>query len=321
MTCSFFLLSFSALTLLGTKAYLLSIGNDSENQLTFSRSSRFRIVKRGECDDIGMTLPLQGTSWRFYEEDLISQVVRTTGSFEPDIYGMIQLQLKTSPDAILVDIGANVGVMTSAALTLGRKAVAVEALPENANLLWCSANDLDQIHLLNLYNLPLAEYSNASTKFCVCRPPGNPTDGVLVPKAIFSEVCRGTLKTEQRCDDELQAATLDDLLISDPIAVMKIDVEGNECRVLRGSVATFRNSKPCVVLAEFNPGLQKHSGCSIFELAEFMASIGYSPHSFPGQSPYECSSAELTKELMADMDMPGKLHNICWKPRSKPAHC
>ena len=68
----------------------------------------------------------------FYEEDLISQVVRTTGSFEPDIYRMIQLQLKTSPDAILVDIGANVGVMTSAALSLGRKAIAVEALPKNA---------------------------------------------------------------------------------------------------------------------------------------------------------------------------------------------
>ena len=308
-----------ALILLGSKALQLSIGNHSDNGKVL-RDARFRVVKSGKCVDEGVLLSLQGTPWLFAKEDFITQAVQSTGSFEPDIFLMIQRQLNISLEGILVDIGANVGAMTSAALSMGRKVVAIEALPDNANLLWCSADNLDRTHLLNLYNVPLADPSKAPVSFCVCRPPGNPTDGVLVPKAKFAEVCSGLLKTDQRCDDELQAATLDDLRIADPIAVMKIDVEGNECRILKGSAATIRDSKPCVVLSEFNPGLQIHSGCSIFEMADFMASIGYLPYNFPGESSGECSSTEITRDLMADMNVPGHLYNICWKPRLNPSH-
>ncbi len=283
--------------------------------------SVFRVVTGGECADEGVAVSLEGTPWLFAREDAITQTVQSTGSFEPEIFQLIKRQLNISPEGILVDIGANVGAMTSVALSMGRKVVAIEALPNNANLLWCSADNLGWTHLLKLYNIPIADSEKAPVSFCVCRPPGNPTDGVLVPKAKFSEVCSGLLKTEQRCDDEIQAATLDDLSIADPIAVMKIDIEGNECRALKGSVVTIQESKPCMVLTEFNPGLQIHSGCSIYEQTEFMASIGYLPYNLNGGSSGDCSSTEIHGNLMREMDVPGTLHNICWKPRSNPNHC
>lgn len=55
----------------------------------------------------------------------------------------------------------------------------------------------------------------------------------------------------QAVDETFEVTTLDDL-ITDPVAVIKIDVEGMESRVLQGADRILRTDKPTIYLEAFN---------------------------------------------------------------------
>ena len=126
------------------------------------------------------------------------------------------------------------------------------------------------------------------------------------------EVLCGTSDSQpekNQCAEELDAITLDELKIKKPIAIMKLDVEGMECVALKGAASTLKTSRPCIILTEFNPGLQKFSTCSIFDMAEYMAGEDYFPHAWEGMD--GCSNAAVTYDGLAARDVPGELHNLC----------
>ena len=284
-------------------------------------AKKLRVIDSAECSSRGTQVMLEGNKWLFHADDLITKSVVGNGFFEKPISEFIRRSMSIS-DGILVDVGANVGVMTSVALFMGRKVVAVEALPDNALMLWCSAS----IHGLNgnlkIYNVPLADTRGASEILCVCRPQGNPSDGILVRKEEFEEhpYCGGEKGTVKTCEEELESVTFDELQISEPIAFMKMDIEGNECRALEGSLSTIISGAPCVIHTEFNPSLQVYSNCSMHRSMQTMAALGYSPHIFLWHD-QDCSSAELTLEGLQEIDVPGAINNICWKPQVPAAHC
>lgn len=285
-----------------------------------ARSSRFNCgVRRAQL------LSVDGNPWLFHSGDAITSTVKAKGTFEPAIGNLIRRQLSIA-DGMMVDIGANVGVMTSVALSLGREVVAVEALPDNANLLRCSADHNGWATLLKLHNTPLADPASKSERFCVCRPIGNPSDGILVPFTQFADhpFCGGdqrkTKGAMEHCAEEMKSITLDEILGSgsNPIAFMKMDIEGNECRVLKGAAATLRGGNPCTILTEYNPGLQQYTNCTLIDMIDHMKLLGYLPHTFQRQG---CSLKELTSVQAGKMSAPGSVHNICWKPLLVPKHC
>jgi FkbM family methyltransferase len=70
-------------------------------------------------------------------------------------------------------------------------------------------------------------------------------------------------------DETFEVTTLDDL-ISDPVAVIKIDVEGMEGRVLRGADRILRNDKPTVYLEALDRA-------ALREVKAALAPYGYRP--------------------------------------------
>jgi len=274
---------------------------------------------------------IEGNPWFLHANDAITTAVLKHGGFEFELAKYIEEAFDASQDGIFVDIGANVGILTRVVLAAGRDVIAVEALPDNARLLHCSAYMNRWSNTLTVYNVPLTEPGVHDT-YCVCRPLGNPSDGILVPREkVLSEtdplrathplLC-GTSDSQpekNHCAEELVAITLDELKIKRPIAIMKLDVEGMECVALKGAASTLKTSRPCTILAEFNPGLQKFSTCSIFDMAEYMAGEDYFPHAWEGMD--GCSNAVVTYDGLAARDVPGELHNLCWKPKIMPAHC
>jgi len=259
---------------------------------------------------------LRGRTWYLHANDTISSSVLSTHDYDPGLGKFIRESLSAFTDGIFLDIGANVGVMTSSSLQVGRYVVAVEALTDNARLLQCSANLNGYSHLLTLHNRPLSNPQQVKTKYCVCRPPGNPSDGILVPQ---QEAPGHAFCSESDCESPLESTTIDHLNIVDPVAVMKIDVEGLECLALSGGHALLKsNLKPCVIVAEFNPGLQNENGCTIHDMTIEMASRDYRPYRFLDSS---CATGLLTADELYAMDRPGTVHNICWMPMSPPRHC
>ena len=73
----------------------------------------------------------------------------------------------------------------------------------------------------------------------------------------------------QAVDETFDVTTLDDL-ITDPVAVLKIDVEGMESRVLKGADRILRNDKPTIYLEAFNRG-------SLRDLQAVLDPYGYKP--------------------------------------------
>jgi FkbM family methyltransferase len=70
-------------------------------------------------------------------------------------------------------------------------------------------------------------------------------------------------------DETFPVATLDDL-ITDPVAVIKIDVEGMEHLVLQGAARILREDRPAVYL-------EAHNRKRLREIQDVLAPFGYSP--------------------------------------------
>lgn len=79
-------------------------------------------LAKEKCD-VGqdtVLLTLEGIPWYFFRGDAITNAVKKRQIFESHIVHLIRSQLSVST-GILVDIGANVGVMTSVGLSQGRQ--------------------------------------------------------------------------------------------------------------------------------------------------------------------------------------------------------
>jgi FkbM family methyltransferase len=80
----------------------------------------------------------------------------------------------------------------------------------------------------------------------------------------------------------------------DRIDFIKIDVDGNECAVLRGAQRVLESFRP-KILMEFMPYGLEESGHSLKELMELLKSAGYKILSVPKLAPLPEDSEELGK--------------------------
>ena len=90
---------------------------------------------------------------------------------------------------------------------------------------------------------------------------------------------------------------LDNLIASESIkgkiGFVKIDVEGNEHRVLRGAAGLISRYSP-VLEVEINPQMLQMSGDSYSNIKSFLAGFGYRPHLFDRRAivPYESDTID-----------------------------
>ncbi len=180
-----------------------------------------------------------------------------TGTFEPEETAIIQQHLRDAQ--IFVDVGANIGMYTCLARSLGKYAIAVEPQPRNLDYLYVNLITNNWADT-EVYPLGLNDQPGLVTLY-----------GASGPSASLISGWAGYSK---RFRQLIPVTTLDALLgerFSGRKLLIKIDVEGAEYAVLRGAEKTIQMSPhPTwmieVCLNEFHPGGINPNYAATFEM-------------------------------------------------------
>ncbi|CAN0900234.1 hypothetical protein LINGRAHAP2_LOCUS20730 [Linum grandiflorum] len=191
---------------------------------------------------------------------------------KPDISATIQgiLQGKKKEDGIVVDVGANVGMASFAAAVMGFKVFAFEPVMENLQRI------CDGIWFNRVGELVTVFEAAASDRV------GNITFHKLVGRldnsAISATGAKLAFKSNEEVAVQVRTIPLDEVIPdSQPVLLIKIDVQGWEYHVLKGASKLLSREKgeaPYVIYEEDERLLQA-SNSSAKEIRDFLHTVGY----------------------------------------------
>jgi len=187
----------------------------------------------------------------------IANHIMMDGIFEKEEVELIKKNLADTD--VFVDVGANIGLYTCIARSLGKYVIAIEPQPQN---LYCLYANLNNNNWQNTEVFPLG-LSN--------KPGLSILYGASGPSASLVSGWAGYSKRFKRV---IPVNTMDTLLgerFLGKILFIKIDVEGAEYNVLRGALKTFSLSpRPTwfieLCLNEFHPGEMNPNYETTFDL-------------------------------------------------------
>ncbi len=169
--------------------------------------------------------------------------------------------------ATVVDIGANVGYYTvigaHAVEAVGR-VLAFEPDVHNFDLL---LRNLQRAGVANVTALAVA-LSDRTGQATLFRDYRSASRSTLAPTAVRRP--GGSTSVPLSTLDQALA----DCACSDAIAVVKIDAEGSEARILRGACATLQDSRPRLLMELWPDGLEAHND-SAEDVLLFLMDLGY----------------------------------------------
>ena len=187
------------------------------------------------------------------------------GEFEIDDIKYFEKDI--SPNDVILDIGANIGVycVTAGKRNADARIFAFEPIPINAQLIRATLllNHIENVQIIQ----KCVSDSSKGVMFSVS------TD------SAFSSMINTRRKTEREAI-KCRAVKLDDFCVEHGISqidLIKIDVEGGEEAVIRGGGKIFGNSSvaPRLVLMELYDQNLKVFGSSIEKVLELMSNYGY----------------------------------------------
>ena len=186
--------------------------------------------------------------------------------WEPDVWNAIGSGLQ--PGAVFIDVGANIGYDSLKAARLVGGAGRVVACEPNPPVLALLQQNVAASQAANVTVLPVACADRETTLAFF-----DATDGGNSGRSSMSADNAGPGGRAIT----VQARRLDDIVADlglTRLDVLKIDVEGAELVVLRGSEATLRRFQPKLVL-EVIPRLLASMGSSPDELERWLGEHGY----------------------------------------------
>jgi FkbM family methyltransferase len=211
-------------------------------------------------DDFRLTVDLH--------DRMLGRMLYLGGDHEPEVRAL--MRCLPLAGGVCVDVGANVGLHTVAMSRLvgpGGRVFAFEPDPHNFRLLET--------------NLGLNGAQNVTTRQCaigdadgVCRLARNPRN--------FAD-CRVTADLPTWRAHEVPMTTLDAALpdlAPGSIRFLKLDVQGSECRVLRGMRRILARHPDLVMVVEVFPDGLRQAGASARELIELLTDSGFSGWEF-----------------------------------------
>ena len=186
----------------------------------------------------------------------------------------------------LVDIGANIGWFSMLALAAGHKVIAIDAFPDNIEMIKLSAQinnfkiDQDQFTLISAAVGSPAGYCQ------LVSGDDNVADGMLACSdeeleeynRQFYSFNEGVGPKYYKPRAKVPVAHLDTLVKEKHVDVLKIDIEGHEPQALRPASAGnfFRSSKVKALLTEFIPWVSRSSGLEPYHYLELLQAWGFS---------------------------------------------
>lgn len=196
----------------------------------------------------------------FFPWDLIQKLIVNENTFF-EIEILERLDVYIPPDAVILDIGANIGnhSLYWAGICKANKIYAFEPLP--------------QIYSILQRNIEINDFNNIITPYNIGL--GN-THSVGRINTVVKNNIGGTSIIESERYGGLQIERLDDInLPLEKLDFIKIDVEGFEIKTLEGAVQTIQRFHPPVFVESFPD--------NIAHVKEFFAALGYNP-----AIPYPC---------------------------------
>lgn len=219
----------------------------------------------------------------------LEREILLSGEWEPFVTRIIEGVLRPGDHA--VDAGANIGCHT---LTMSRcvgRTGRVLAIEPNAKVVGALRKNL---RLNGIENVKVATVA-------VSDAPGRAT---LRTPAEADELASNqglssleALDTPAECTD-VEVSTIDELVERDsmrPIALVKIDVQGFDAKVVRGMRGLLERDRPVVVL-EYEDWAWKRCGESLASLDAWMRHFGYSLH--PGRLTADGPRLESPRETV-----------------------
>lgn len=211
------------------------------------------------------------------------------------------LRAMIRPGDTFVDVGGNVGMVTlSAAAAVGSRGNVYTFEPHPVMALRIGeAVSLNHLRNVKVFQVGLSD-SEAELELTVVSEangwstfaPVERRDPALTYQIVKAKVVRG--------DEPLRG-------IAAPAAI-KIDVEGFECRAVRGIAETIQRLHPAII-TEVEPDLLRRAGCSAVELARLMTGYGY-----VGYCIHAGRSGLRDELLLARLSHPGasSTTNVLW---------
>ncbi len=191
-------------------------------------------LNRKEC------VALEGFHLFVHPDDYIGASIVANHIYEPHVTTVIRKKLH--PGDVFLDIGANLGYFTMLASSIvgpSGKVIAFEPNPQNLQLIYES----------QIYN----SFSNQTIyPYAV-----SDQAGILKFTTVGSN---GGVVTKNSADQRhylfVQSLVIDDLLVDQPVHLLKMDIEAHEPMALRGMEKFLRKQRPRIV-TEFHPWAMK----------------------------------------------------------------
>jgi FkbM family methyltransferase len=219
----------------------------------------FRNVFRTYADQSGYRFDVQ-------PRDVIGRHIAKYGAHEPELTGWIDDLLSRAEPGIVIDVGANIGWHAIHAARHDNVSTIVAFEPDSLNA-WLLERNL----ALNAVEkvIAIAAAVGASTgmvRFNRYKGSNNGKHSVAIDHGVSSR--RVPLTS---IDATLTALHLQ----REPIALIKIDVEGYEPAVIEGASDALLRTE--VVLTEFSPDLSSAGGLSLAAMIDRLVALRFQP--------------------------------------------
>jgi FkbM family methyltransferase len=212
-----------------------------------------------------------GSRWRLDLRTTFERLAFWSGRYDERTLALLASFLR--PGDVVLDVGANIGFYTVRLARelqrLGGGTVhAFEPIPANARRLAynVSANELDAI--VRVHEVALGTHDGRIAFHTENEYSASTGNAAMIGAAVAPAF---------GADAEATVTTLDGFAARAGItscALLKLDVEGAECDVLRGGAATIARARP-VILAEYNAFWARQFGWDDTAYADFAREHGY----------------------------------------------
>lgn len=232
----------------------------------------------------------------------VSEPMIRTRQYEPEVTNVLRRFIR--PGMTVVDIGANVGFFSALSAGLvgpSGRVIAVEPNSENCRLI---LRTVEMNHLANIQLLPvaLAEVNGWSHFVNHLGSNGSLSDG------SGSELVDGwgQIVPVVRADD----------LITGPLDVVKMDVEGAEARVVLGMKDLIETYRPVIVSEVSHEMLIRASHCSLADYLAWFEERDYSVRliTTPDAAPTYFPTAKALLDTWGDSY---RIENLLLTPRTQ----
>jgi FkbM family methyltransferase len=227
-------------------------------------------VSVGE-DDLIIVATASRQHFLVRKHDLIGHLIAEGREWEPHVRAAIERAAR--PDAVAVDAGAYIGLHT---VTMSRSFRLVYAFEPQRGIYQVLCGNLALNGCLNVIAHNSALYDcNGSMRLA---PPerqevSTPLLGGQPDYSRISNAAALTFEVVETGSGEVHATKLDDLHLEE-VALVKVDTQGADLRVLRGAEDTLRRCRS-LVLFEWERDLAAQHGTKLDDYYSFFAAIGY----------------------------------------------